>query len=1609
MGVINVFNSISHEKKIIEGNGKLKYLVSGIDFKHSIMLKAGNRIDENYEVTPEDVLYVRLIPGSTAVMATIAIVTAVVAVGVGVGTAIYANKLSDEAKEKMEKAQRDAENLAAKVGQLPFIRGAKNQSALGKSIQFVMGNVYNTPYNISNGFYSIDGENGVNSYYNAVFSLGYNKQKITQVLLGEDKTITDENGITEGIHDFDETSLYYDPNLSNCFELANPGTELTLPNCSQKVSSTYIGGELKHEFGEDAEPIILQCAENAMKVQVCIQFNSLRAYNSDSGVWTKRKATVKPYWSNDNGETWNEFYFSGMTNNEIELNVNHSVRFVATKLFTAEESFGKSISIKVEKVTPKAENNTQEDCVVLWHQTFCYDAKTSDDTELLPCYSLLPGEADKQMRCAYRIQSSTSTNEIIDEIHCMAESYARVWNGQSWSNTKVPTRNPAAWILEILTCDFHTPSLYSDDEIDLASLGVLYEYCEEEEFYTDGIIVTEEKKLDIITKILSTVNADMIKLNGKLTFAIDKEEVNPVCLLNVENIVSFNYAKDLNRKTSGSKVIFTNRENWQIDTFYSMLDGGEYDPETDVVDEISTEYVTTYEHAYKMAQRKKRERQLMPMTVEAVIGPEGGYYPLFSLVKVQLPQLRQGIRSSVITGLSYNNNKIVAINISDLVTFEENKNYGVIIQATNNSGHRLINCRVTGNGSTRQLQLIDKIDLDSVVPELGNHLSFGLIENNNFEKVATVMKIYGIEDDNNGYKLTLRNYDSEVYSYGESIPEYKTNITQKQKNDSNLSLDDYLKLKNDMQNSIINSYGQAINGSSENIPEDISLFEAWAEEDRIKFNIVAAAGNLNAGSYKIICQINKGDSWSDVVLTKDNEYIFNRSTDGYPEASTISTWKFRAKSENIYGFRSENWVETNISTTNYGTWEVGQPLINVRVSDRTLTLILSQPSRSDGKTVYGNVKYKVQIKKPSVDTQWFKPAQSLDPYINENNYKDGTGFVISDGLYIQTMPLDGQATDKIVDTLYQFKVAAYNEKGVDSTESVINATALCTSIQDIVKANETAKDSYIGNLTALCSAFGFISSGIIDGIITNKKNYWTLNNGVVEENDENNIKYQGAFRVGGENQFILVKPVNIVGGVPQDYEVVFKVGNFEITTQSSNINGQLIVRTNEKSMDQTLITPTGTYFQHRNSLSSPYYTVAQLDTSGVVVPVVRNDGHLIIGNMEQSTSRRIGHDIGRKYFTDNAKVYHFDDDYYSQRGTDDGLTIDGDQYELKNGEDNEKYTPAILAVAPYCQNAKAIWGYFNLLNSITNVLYSTVDFWIQYFYAENQILFNVGSNADKVKLSVLPQEPDAVVSGSSTWLDNNGNYIYTNCRNPDMFNEGTPENPNVSRYAYINKTDADNYEEGDYIIEAVTYNEDYTVATITVEGTVYQFMYGYSDYNYEIFEQDNDEKVLAVQRNSKKTLLQHIGLTQQEDIEIDTEVMPFNQEEWYHIGVTADDTKLYVFIGSDSHTYAKVFDRYSSQIADVEISINENKTQLIVDELYIDGSATDYNATETEEDFNSQTERKVPWGALDENQDYMIFDSNNPANVKSNIIDYFINQFLNSAEFRNKVLEITGE
>jgi hypothetical protein len=231
-------------------------------------------------------------------------------------------------------------------------------------------------------------------------------------------------------------------------------------------------------------------------------------------------------------------------------------------------------------------------------------------------------------------------------------------------------------------------------------------------------------------------------------------------------------------------------------------------------------------------------------------------------------------------------------------------------------------------------------------------------------------------------------------------------------------------------------------------------------------------------------------------------------------------------------------------------------------------------SSSSDKDETHTYSYSTQTVRVAEDSEWCTPSVTRDPFYSHDNYKAVTQEteqknrgMETDGVYSQTMPLyytDGEnEVYNFMNTPYYFDVKGVTEAGegewysglddypANPTERQkgVNATALCTNIRDIVKANETAKAAYIEELSAISANLGEITGGKMNGGLNN---FWTLATALNPHPGPGNRDYQGAFRVGDDKEYIEILPVVAEDGrTITGYKGTLKFGTITLTGASA--------------------------------------------------------------------------------------------------------------------------------------------------------------------------------------------------------------------------------------------------------------------------------------------------------------------------------------------------------------------------------------------------------------------------------------------------------------------------
>ena len=796
MALIHVYNSIGQDVTTYEANGVLKDVLNNIDWEHAIILKAGKAIPCDYEAQDDDIIFIRKLPKdpvSALIAVSVVLAVAGIAAGVAVGAALYNQQLE---LEEMQKAQKNAKAKNA-IERLPFVKGAQNRAATGQYFPYTIGESLFTPYLLCPPHYTIEGARGEDQYLNLVLECGFNDILIKKLQMKSTSVKTWNTETPQnGVFNFD-AGTYYDSR--NRIEIRQAG-DFTIDAFNKKIIGVSVNKQIPHEHaGEDAEEnariekewkagVVQELASNPMAVEVIVLFDGLRKFEEDA--WKSQSVTLQAEWTNnpeDAEPVWTPFdsgfIQNGTISNTFEYNTKKQMRYCATQTFTASQSYGKKISVRVKRATPKAKSNSQENVILLAVQTTCYDAKKSSASALVAAQLLEADKRDKCTRIGIRVVANENTADMLDSFSVIQSGLARVWDktAKRWSDAKVPTRNLASWAFEILTSPHHKPSQYKDEELDLASFGAWYEYCEKEGFYADGVITRGEKKKNTIDTLCQNGNAALIynEFTGKIEAAIDNGRPYSVALLNSENIVSIQTSKDFKRKTDGKKVTYINRDaGYDADSVVFMRSGKEYNPETDTISITALKYITDYKMAYKYVWRQMAEEAAHPRTVVVKVGAEGAYYPLFSRVEVQHRALPVGLSHAVVKEVKWWGGLLKTITLDGYVDFPQGKRCGVLIHCIDNKGHGICAVEVAGVGKTDTLKVVSKVrqSADSI-PHSGDVLSFGILDTDGgFQAVTRTMKIVNIEPADHGYSLTLKDYNPALYEYG-TLPEYKSNIT----------------------------------------------------------------------------------------------------------------------------------------------------------------------------------------------------------------------------------------------------------------------------------------------------------------------------------------------------------------------------------------------------------------------------------------------------------------------------------------------------------------------------------------------------------------------------------------------------------------------------------------------------------------------------------------------------------------------------------------------------------------------------------------------------------------------------------------------------------------
>lgn len=1498
------------------------------------------------------------------------------------------------------------------IKNLPTIRGAKNQTGAGKPYPLVLGKHRFTPFYAGNPYTTISGTDGEDQYYTALYNLGYSEIKATKFQLGELDLASNASDVRNGFINVD-SSLWAENDAR--VEISQIGVCSLYP---QKVVEEQLGITLLNTEGTSLKAVRFT-APNPQKVQVEVTIGGLLSYDTQ-GNKINASVSVRVEWREGEGYEWKPFApFGGASSYDASTGTTtfsrqkaKVMRFVAERVFTYSEIMevnGRVLELRIQRTNAQPLDGRTTDTVTLTAiRTWCFDYKKSleDGANLVPQLPMI--EKDRKNLClvAFRIKATDDLNGNIEAFNCIVESCARTWDSEQeeWTNTKTPTNNPASLMLMVMQSATLKTHAYPDSKIDLLRLGELYEFCEENNFKCNGVLTSQKKLSEVIDLILSTCRSYKILNGPKWSVIIDKPRTTPVTIVNNHNIISASNQKSFDELPDGYSISFLNQNNdYQEDEIYCMyINGRELEPDA-VIEHIEMPFVTDPLQVWKNGKYELAKRKLRPEIWNRTLSVDGALMSLGCLVTIQDDTIVVGIGDGAeIKHVHIEDGYITALSFDegfDVADTEER--YGLKIVQTDEFSDpavRTVEVVIPQAGHYTTLELAEPIYTgESIIPHEGDICSFGI-----YDKISIDALCFGITPTADGtFECTFIPYDENVYNSDQGlIPEFDSKVTPP----TGISAIPPVPVHNVTQQELIEQIEGVISGNTPVIvdPDAPISISAIAEEEGIRFNVVHSGIGISnqIKTYTVELQKNADSPW--IVMNSSESslfYTFSRSTDGYPEAEDLAPWNVRAKVTSIYDRVSEYCEVTSVDTSSYGTWLVSPPLTDIIVIDRTAILSVARQPSASSRVQYGSTKFAVQIQRlQAVDdseTAWWKPATDLNPYPavvdgvehnNVDNYRDGDSHEWLDinTAFSQTLPLFGQAVrdSNSVNTFYRYRVKCYNVIN-ESDYEIVGFTILCTNIQDLVKANADYKELYVNKLSAISQNVGLIKQGAF-GDLEGQNNHWALSNMAADPTSGiPHDVYEGDFRVGGRNEYIKVIPI-VENGIVKDYHVEFKTTMFTVSTDASEFNGNVIVQKNGESLDRTLITPKGTYYQHRDTVNGEWKSIGYSHTNGFMSSQFFSEKTVFFTNQSMDKRRLSGYDIGAAMPSEDALVYHFDTDYLNQHQTN-GLVIedaDGGTHTLAGETDNNEdidFTPAILAIAPYATIGKSLYGQCSVSGNFGNTEEEfSVDFWEQYIYAENQTLLDIGTPNERIRLQISNKEcflfgifEEENVPMFEEMRMTRLFYQLGYSESCKMFMEGT-----IMFAAESGECDMFGT-----IVPEYPYDENGAYYRLEIQDEVEVFIYEALTESEYLEKLPEGVYVRTCEMNTPKEgsqEIQHVvNNVVTESITFQELGLRFEPNTWVHFGVFGDSSKLRICIDYLYHD----FDRMESS-GQLNFMLNQNKTSVIIDELLIDTTTA-----ATIADFAERTAKRIPFGTLAEDENWFLLLADNPANIKTNIFE----------------------
>ena len=816
MGIVNVRKGLDDSNlETYNFNGPLRTL--DLNWEYAEIYKGSEKLDPDYLVEEDDIILIQELPGGL----TTGLIIGAILVGVaGLATGIIAGVKAKQVEKDYKKALERLENQSKKQEQetIPWLSGGRNERAEGKQAPIILGRHLFTPYFLCDPYVKPSGVDGEDLFWYGTFLCGQTNLCLEKIRNGmEDLISFQETEPQRGTFPFDAPANYnpgntekppfYDP--ENRVEVIQEGyfndpifnqkwidSLESSEEIGRKKSDTQVLDESGIFIEDDGpEPIIRESARFPMRLEIELFVDGLNGWDSKNMVETEAAINVSLGWSVSDNGPWNSISISGWPENNLTRAKSKQMRFVASVNLPASvySKDGKPVYIRAVRNTRMHTGGYRDRVYLSAIRTKLYNPEKSSGSGLVEAKNINEKLSNKFCRMGIKLKVNKNTEKALDKFNIIASMTARTWN-YVWSLNKVKTSNPAAAALEVLTGLIHEPSAYYDNEIDLASFGKLYEFCESQTVKIDGqpvnfklesngVLTGASRKQDVIKSILAACDAGLyVNEFGKIIVYYDAPQSIPMALLNPQRIVNMQESRNLNRKADGYKIEFIDQDaDWSMDTKEILRPRVIKDP-ANTFTIIKLDLTTGYNQAMWHARRMMAKEIHRPGEVKINVGKEGGLYRPGSLIKVQHEGFKLGIGSGEIIELIKDGDYITGFRLMEKFYIANDRDYYIDYYVVSEERNRVVNRQIQSVGEyTNKLMLTTPIHKDSTnVPLMGNILSAIAGEVTAIPRIWESKRylVSGLTPTSEGYELTLVQYNSTIYDTTsiDEIPAYVSSI-----------------------------------------------------------------------------------------------------------------------------------------------------------------------------------------------------------------------------------------------------------------------------------------------------------------------------------------------------------------------------------------------------------------------------------------------------------------------------------------------------------------------------------------------------------------------------------------------------------------------------------------------------------------------------------------------------------------------------------------------------------------------------------------------------------------------------------------------------------------